>query len=57
MYVIVIGCGPAGLAAVHAAHTLGAKVRIMAPKQKTPQLGPITLHRAIPEINTGPPDG
>jgi len=55
--VLVIGCGPAGLAAAHAAHTLGANVEIRAPKQKTPQRGPILIQRAIPEITTTAPQG
>lgn len=57
MKVAVIGCGPSGLAAVHAAVGLGAEVRIMAPKRKTPQNGPVTLQRPIPGINTNHPDG
>jgi Pyridine nucleotide-disulphide oxidoreductase len=57
MKVIVIGAGPAGLAAAHAAAGLGADVRIIAPKVKTPQRGPVMLHRPIPGINTDQPDG
>jgi len=57
MNVIIIGCGPAGLAAAHAAVTLGANITVYAPKQQTPQRGPITLHRAIPGINNGEPEG
>jgi hypothetical protein len=55
--VAVIGCGPAGLAAAHAAVGLGADVRVYAPKVKTPQRGPLLIQRAIPGINTGHPDG
>ena len=57
MKVIVIGCGPAGLAATHAAIGLGANVEIIAPKAQTPQRGPLLLQRAIPGINTWHPDG
>lgn len=57
MDVVVIGCGPAGLAAAHAAVGLGCDVRIIGPRQKTPQRGPIMLHRPIPGINTEQPDG
>jgi hypothetical protein len=57
MNVVVIGCGPAGLAAAHAAVGLDADVRIIGPKNKTPQRGPIMLHRPIPGINTEQPDG
>jgi hypothetical protein len=55
--VIVLGAGPAGLAAAHAAVGLGADVRIISPKKKTPQRGPIMLHRPIPGINTEQPTG
>jgi hypothetical protein len=57
MRVIVIGCGPAGLAAAHAAVGLGADVTVMAPKDKTPQRGPLLIQRPIPGINTDHPDG
>ncbi len=57
MRVCIIGCGPAGLAAAHAAAGLGADIRILGPKVATPQRGPIMLHRPIPGINTGQPDG
>lgn len=55
--VIVIGCGPAGLAAAHAAIGHGCEVAIYAPKAKTPQEGPLLLQRPIPGINTDHPDG
>jgi len=57
MKVTVIGAGPAGLAAAHAAVGLGAEVRIIAPKKQTPQRGPIMLHQSIPDINTEHPQG
>lgn len=57
MKVIIIGCGPAGLAAAHAAAGLGANVEIIAPKLQTPQRGPLLIQRAIPGINTSHPDG
>lgn len=57
MKVIVIGCGPAGLAAAHAAVGLGAEVEIIAPKAMTPQNGPLLLQRPIPGVNLGHPDG
>lgn len=57
MKVAVIGCGPAGLAAAHAAAGLVDEVDIYAPKRKTPQRGPIMLHRPIPGINNTDPDG
>jgi hypothetical protein len=55
--VTVIGAGPAGLAAAHAAAGLDCDVRIYAPRKKTPQRGPIMLHRPIPGINTEQPNG
>src|SRR5215469_3260778 len=57
MKVLVIGCGPAGLAAAHAAVGLGADVKVIAPKQMTPQNGPLLIQRPIPGINTDHPDG
>jgi hypothetical protein len=57
MRVAVLGCGPAGLAAVHAAFGLDAEVDIYAPMSKTPQLGPLVLQRPIPGINNDHPDG
>jgi len=56
MKVAVIGCGPAGLAAAHAAVGLGAAVTVIAPKQQTPQRGPLLIQRPIPGINTSHPD-
>lgn len=55
--VAVIGCGPAGLAAAHAAVGLGAEVTIFGPGAKSPQYGPLLLQRPIPGINTDHPDG
>lgn len=57
MRVTVIGAGPAGLAAAHAAAGMDAQVRIIAPRKMTPQRGPIMLHRPIPGINTTHPNG
>jgi hypothetical protein len=57
MKVAVIGCGPAGLAAVHAAYGLGADVAIFSPGVKSPQKGPLVLQRPIPAITLDHPDG
>ena len=54
--VTVIGCGPAGLAAAHAATGFGAEVTILAPKQKSPLLGPLLLQRPIPGVTRSHPD-
>jgi hypothetical protein len=57
MKVAVVGCGPAGLAAAHAAYGLGAKVTIISPGIKSPQRGPLILQRPIPAITTDHPYG
>ena len=57
MKVVVVGCGPAGLASAHAASGLGCQVSIYAPGVKSPQQGPLLLQRPIPGINTDHPDG
>jgi len=57
MRVTVIGCGPAGLAAAHAAVGLGARVTIIAPKRMSPQHGPLLIQRPIPGITNDHPDG
>jgi hypothetical protein len=57
MDVAVIGCGPAGLAAVHAAYGMGAEVTIFSPGVKSPQKGPLILQRPIPAITLDHPDG
>jgi len=57
MHVIVIGCGPAGLAAAHAAVGLGCTVKVIGPRKRTPQHGPVFLQRPIPGISNDHPDG
>lgn len=57
MKVIVVGAGPAGLAAAHAANAFHCETVVYAPYAKTPQLGPLLLQRPIPGISTGHPDG
>jgi hypothetical protein len=57
MKVAVIGCGPAGLAAAHAAYGLGAEVTIYSPGERSPQKGPLVLQRPIPAITLDHPDG
>lgn len=57
MKVAIIGCGPAGLAAAHAAYGLDCEVTVYAPKKKSPQIGPLLIQRPIPGINTWHPDG
>jgi hypothetical protein len=55
--VVIIGAGPAGLAAAHAAEGMNCLTAIIAPKRMTPQRGPIMLHRPIPGINDTQPEG
>lgn len=57
MHVAVIGAGPAGLAAAHAAIGHGADVMVIAPRKRTPQNGPLLMQRPLPGINTSHPDG
>jgi hypothetical protein len=57
MHIAVVGCGPAGLAAAHAAYGLGAEVTIYSPGNKSPQRGPLILQRPIPAITTDHPYG
>jgi hypothetical protein len=57
MDVIVIGCGPSGLAAAHAAIGLGCSVKIIGPKKRTPQHGPVFLQQPIPGVSTDHPNG
>jgi hypothetical protein len=55
--VAVIGCGPTGLAAVHAAYSLGNSVTIYGPMGQSPQRGAILLQKPIPGISNPEPDG
>ena len=57
MRVCIIGCGPAALAAAHAAHGMSAGVTIISPGVQSPQRGPLILQRPIPGISTDHPDG
>lgn len=54
--VVVLGCGPAGLLAAHAASLNGADVRIYSIKQPSVISGAQFLHEHIPGL-TGKPDG
>jgi len=55
--VAVLGCGPAGLLAAHAAVRNGASVVIYSDKAQPSQIGGAQfLHRAIPEITNTDPD-
>jgi hypothetical protein len=54
--VVVLGCGPAGLLAAHAASLQGADVEIYSVKQPSIISGAQYFHREIPGL-TGAPDG
>jgi hypothetical protein len=55
--VAVLGCGPAGLLAAHAAEQLGFYVRIYSKKRKSDIGGAQYLHDAIPGLTSERPDG
>jgi len=52
--VVVLGCGPAGLLAAHAASMAGASVVIYSIKRQSPINGAQYLHREIPGLTHGP---
>jgi hypothetical protein len=52
--VVVLGCGPAGLLAAHAASMAGADVKIISIKRQSPINGAQYLHREIPGLTHGP---
>lgn len=54
--VLVLGCGPAGLMAAHAAAMYGAEVRILSRKQKSVIGGAQFLHLPMPGINRPRPE-
>lgn len=51
----VLGCGPAGLAAAHAAVMAGRKVKIYSKNRKSQMFGAQYLHKPIPGIDCGDP--
>jgi len=53
MNVVILGCGPAGLLAAHAAYVLGGKqanIKIISLKRKSPMAGAQFIHKPIPGI-------
>lgn len=55
MRVMVLGCGPAGLFAAHAARSLGADVEVYSRRRKSEMHGPQYLHSDIPGLTDGDP--
>lgn len=55
--VVILGCGPAGLLAAHAAVEAGLKVRILSTRTKSNIGGAQYLHEAVPGLTDNEPDG
>lgn len=55
MNIMVLGCGPAGLLAAHAAAQAGHDIKIVSKKRKSDMFGAQYLHRDIPGIDCGKP--
>ena len=53
--VLVLGCGPAGLFAAHAAKMAGFAPLIVSRKRKSEMYGAQYLHKPIPELSEKPP--
>jgi hypothetical protein len=49
--VVILGCGPAGLFAAHAAKLLGAETHIISKKRRSEMYGAQYLHTAIPGLS------
>lgn len=54
MKVVVLGCGPSGLFAAHAAAELGAEVTVLSKPRKSFMRGAQYLHRPIPGLSGKP---
>lgn len=52
--VLILGCGPAGLFAAHAAECAGLNVTIASKKRKSEMFGAQYLHQPIPEVSEDP---
>jgi len=55
-HVAILGCGPAGLMAAHAANMMGWSLDIYSKKVKSQLHGAQYLHKPIPKIDTGGPN-
>lgn len=51
--VVVLGCGPAGLFAAHAARKMGADLMILSKKRRSEMYGAQYLHTGIPGLTDG----
>lgn len=54
--IVVLGCGPAGIFAAHAAHMMGAEVEIYSRKRRSEMFGAQYLHRPIPGLTSSGPE-
>lgn len=54
--IAVLGCGPAGLLAAHAAALAGEEFDIISIRRKAVLPGAMYLHRAIPDLTSAKPD-
>lgn len=53
--VVILGCGPAGLFAAHAASTAGREVHVFSKRRKSEMYGAQYLHRPIPGLTKSEP--
>lgn len=53
--ILILGCGPAGLMAAHAAAMWGHDIKIVSRKRKSEMYGAQYLHREIPDLDCGRP--
>jgi len=56
MVVVILGCGPAGLIAAHAAATKGHDVKILSRRVRSEMFGAMYLHEPIPGISPAEPE-
>lgn len=54
MKVLILGCGPAGMMAAHAASGVGADFIVMSKRRKSWMEGAQYLHKPIPGVSTSP---
>jgi hypothetical protein len=52
MFIAILGCGPSGLVAAHAAVSQGAQISIFSRPEPSPIYGAQYLHQPIPDLDT-----